>query len=158
MVVHQKLSRRSSRRGRSPPPEKKSRTPVRRAAGCAGSLRRRGSGAASRSSTRRSAAPSRRALGRCPSSSPAGVRRIPGEVEPAVLHRLNGKAAHPDNALLDYRPLLECPVVVGLGPGPKLFPDLFVGPVPGVVFRVTLEVHALDLRRARADKSEPALV
>src|SRR5829696_5263951 len=86
------------------------------------------------------------------------VRRVPGEVEPTVLHRLDDEAAHPDDALLEDRPFVERPAIVGLGPRLELLPDLLVGPVLGVVLRVELEVHALDLRRTRADQGKAAFV
>src|ERR687894_324218 len=84
--------------------------------------------------------------------------RIPREVEPTVLHRLDGEAAHPNDALLDNRSLFEHPTVVDLGPRPKFLPDLLVRPITDVVVGIALEIHALNLRRPRTNKGETAFV
>src|SRR5919107_2682045 len=84
--------------------------------------------------------------------------RIPREVELTVLHRLDGEAAHPNDALLDNGSLLERPSVVDLGPRPKFLPDLLVRPITNIVVGIALEVHALDLGRPRTNKGETAFV
>src|SRR5919112_6682681 len=86
------------------------------------------------------------------------VCRIPREVEPTILHRLDGEAAHPNDALLDNGSLFERPTVVDLGPRPKFLPDLLVRPTAGGVVGIALKVHALYLRRARTNKGETPFV
>src|SRR5262249_46384028 len=80
------------------------------------------------------------------------------EEEPAEPHRLDDEAAHLDDALLEDRPFGQRPAVVGREPGLELRPDSLVRPVGDVVVGIALEVEALDLRRARADQGEAALV
>ena len=85
------------------------------------------------------------------------VRGIAGEEDAAVLHRLDHDAAHRDHALVDDRALAQRPAVER-EPRLELLPDARIGPPRGVVVGTTLEVQALQRRRARADQREPALV
>src|SRR5947209_7014339 len=66
--------------------------------------------------------------------------------------------AHCYYALLEDAAFGEPPAFGGLEPRVQLLPDAAVGPVLDLVVRIALQVEALDLRRARADEGEAALV
>src|SRR5215210_5308554 len=88
------------------------------------------------------------------------VRGVTGEEEPAVLHRLDGEAAHRRDAstFLEDWSLGERPAFVCGEPRVQLFPNAFVRPVLDVVIGVALDVEAGKLGRAHAVQGEAALV
>ena len=85
------------------------------------------------------------------------MRRVAGQEQPAVPHRLDDVAAHSGDALLEDRPLLERPALEA-DPQLELRPDLLVRPQRRVLVRRALEVVAGQLRRAQAEQREAALV
>ena len=73
-------------------------------------------------------------------------------------HRIDDEAAHRYDALLHDGTFREAEAVLPFEPRAEFLPDALVGPAVLVVARVALEVEPLQLRRARADQGEPALV
>ena len=86
------------------------------------------------------------------------VRRVAGQEQRLVLHRLRYEAAHRRDALLDDRAVAIERPALAVQARLELVPDLLVGPVVGIVVRVTLDVEAAQLRRAHAVQREAALV
>ena len=86
------------------------------------------------------------------------MRRIAGEKQSPVAHRLGDEAAHPGHALLQDRSLRRHPAVLGVEPPAQLGPDAIVGPLRDVLVWRALEVQARDRRRAHAEQREAPLV
>src|SRR5687767_15840278 len=86
------------------------------------------------------------------------MRGVPGQGEPAMLHRLADEGAHLHDVLLEDLAPGQLPAVVGGEPRGELVPDPLVRPHFDVVLRVALEVEALDLGRAGTDEGEAAVM
>ncbi len=86
------------------------------------------------------------------------VRRIAGEIKPAVLHRLDDETPHGRNPLLEHGAFGELPISVDCEARVELTPDSIVRPVVDVLLGGNLQVEAADLRGAHAQQCEAALV
>ena len=85
------------------------------------------------------------------------VRRVAGQEQAAVLHRLGDEAAHAGDALLEHRPLVERPPLER-GARLELLPDALVRPLAEVLVVGDLEVVARQLGPAQREQREAALV
>ena len=86
------------------------------------------------------------------------VRGIAREEQTPVAHGLADETAHRHDVLLEDRPLYRLPAVVGRETLAQLAPDAVLAPLRRIVVRIALQVHALDLGRARTDQGETTLV
>ena len=86
------------------------------------------------------------------------VRRVAGQEQPSVLHRLHDEAPHRGDALLDDRTFREDPSVIRCETDAELVPDPIVGPRRDVLVRRHLDVEPADLGRPQAVQREPPVV
>src|SRR6266542_5071733 len=85
------------------------------------------------------------------------VRRVSCQVQAAVLHWLDNKAAHSRDPLLQDRSFDEFPSLTRQA-NLQLLPDSFIRPVRDIFIRRALQIQSCDLRRTHAVQSKPAMV
>src|SRR6266542_773427 len=83
--------------------------------------------------------------------------RFSVQVQAAVLHWLDNKAAHSRDPLLQDRSFDEFPSLTRQA-NLQLLPDSFIRPVRDIFIRRALQIQSCDLRRTHAVQSKPAMV